>query len=579
MHQFSKAEMHRPVIPPGAAPAMTARRLGFAAANLLIYAAFLAALSHALGSSWLRPILVACTAAFLPWYVLGLTNGAIGLCRLSRRPSPPPWADAPITAHTTIVMTVRNEDPARAIARLRIVADSIAATNTATAGAGDTFGYVLLSDTDNPDIAAQEEALMDAWRREAPHPDRIRYRRRADNAGFKAGNIMDFCRNHAAGSELMVILDADSLMSGPAILHLVRMMQAHPRIGIVQSLVTGLPSPSPFARLFQFGMRHGMRSYTVGQAWWTGDCGPFWGHNAIIRIAPFRKHCALPVLPGKPPLGGPILSHDQVEAALMRRAGWEVRLQPVAGGSWEDNPPTLIDYIFRDLRWCQGNLQYLRLLRLPGLYPVSRFQLLWAILMFIGLPAFALLIALLPLAGATLRPAHPVWLATLYGLFVLMDVFPKLAGYLSTAASPRRLARYGGPLCFLAGIAAETVFAWLKYAITALHTTAFMAALCRGRGAAWTAQRRDAAGVSWTEAARMFWPHTAFGVALHGALLAVAPLLLPWALPYTLGPLLAIPFAVLTADRRIGAWCVRHGLCATPEERSPPPEVARLKSE
>jgi len=550
---------------------MTARRLGFAAANLLIYAALLAALGHALGPSWLRPVLLACIATFLPWYVLGLTNGTIGLARLTRPPASPPWADAPITARTAVVMTVRNEDPARAIARLRIVADSIAAT-----GDGDAFGYALLSDTDKPVIAAQEHTLMEAWRREAPDPDRIRYRRRTDNTGFKAGNIMEFCRDHAAGFELMVVLDADSLMSGPAVLHLVRTMQAQPRIGIVQSLVTGLPSPSPFARLFQFGMRHGMRSYTVGQAWWTGDCGPFWGHNAIIRIAPFRAHCVLPVLPGSPPLGGPILSHDQVEAALIRRAGWEVRLQPVAGGSWEENPPTLVDYIVRDLRWCQGNLQYLRLLGLPGLRPVSRFQLIWAILMFVGLPAFSLLIALLPLAGATLRPAHPAWLATLYGVFVLMDLWPKLAGYGHTASGSRRIARYGGPVRFLAGIAAETVFAWLKTAITTPHTTAFMAALFRGRGAAWTAQRRDAAQVSWADAARMFWPHTVFGMMLHATLLVVSPMLAAFALPYTLGTLVAIPFAVLTADRRIGAWCVRHGLCGTPEERAPPPEVALL---
>ena len=550
---------------------MTARRLVFAAANLLIYVALLTALSHALGPSWLRPVLLACAAAVLPWYVLGLTNGTIGLVRLLRPPAPPPWADAPITARTAVVMTVRNEDPARAIARLRIIADSLTAT-----GADDAFGYALLSDTDKPVIAAEEHTLMQAWQREAPDADRIRYRRRTDNAGFKAGNIMEFCRNHAAGFELMVVLDADSLMSGPAILHLVRMMQAQPRIGIVQSLVTGLPSPSPFARLFQFGMRHGMRSYTVGQAWWTGDCGPFWGHNAIIRIAPFRQHCELPVLPGTPPLGGPILSHDQVEAALIRRAGWEVRLQPVAGGSWEDNPPTLPDYISRDLRWCQGNLQYLRLLGLRGLRPVSRFQLLWAILMFVGLPAFTLLLVLLPLAGATLRPAHPGWLATLYGVFVLIDLWPKLVGYCHTATCRRRLERYGGPVRFLAGVAAETVFAWLKTAITTLHTTAFMVALCRGRGARWTAQRRDATRVSWSEAARMFWPHTLFGVLLHAALLLVSPTLLVIALPYTLGSLVTIPFAALTANRQIGAWCVRHGMCATPEERDPPPEVARL---
>ena len=146
-------------------------------------------------------------------------------------------------------------------------------------------------------------------------------------------------------------------------------------------------------------MRHGMRSYTMGQAWWVGDCGPFWGHNALVRIAPFVEKCELPMLPGKPPLGGHVLSHDQVEATLMRRAGYEVRVLPEERGSWEENPPTMLEFAQRDVRWCQGNMQYIKLLDLPGLYPMSRFQLVWAILMFVGIPAWTLMIALLPVAA------------------------------------------------------------------------------------------------------------------------------------------------------------------------------------
>ena len=197
----------------------------------------------------------------------------------------------------------------------------------------------------------------------------------------------------------MLPLDADSLMSGDQIVRLTRMMQAHPKIGILQSLVVGMPSSSAFARIFQFGMRHGMRSYTMGQAWWVGDCGPFWGHNALVRIKPFHEQCDLPMLPGKPPLGGHVLRHDQVEATLMRRAGYEVRVLPEERGSWEENPPTMLEFARRDVRWCQGNMQYLKLLDLPGLYPMSRFQLVWAILMFIGIPAWTLMIALLPVAA------------------------------------------------------------------------------------------------------------------------------------------------------------------------------------
>ena len=545
------------------------RRLSFMMANLLTWVGLLAALWQAIGWSWLNLGLVICFATFLPWSVLGFWNGTIGLALLFSPRLAPPGTTAPITVRTAVVMTIRNEDPARALARLQIVQRSLDATGT-----GTRFGFFVLSDTTDPDIALREEAAIAAWRESMPDADRLHYRRRPVNTGFKAGNIMEFCQRWSDAFALMVTLDADSLMSGPAILHLVRIMQDNPRCGIVQGLVTGLPAHSLFARVFQFGMRHGMRSYTVGQAWWTGDCGPFWGHNAIIRIAPFREHCVLPLLSGRPPFGGPILSHDQVEAVLIRRAGWQVRLQPVVGGSWEDNPPTILDYIHRDLRWCQGNLQYIRLLALPGLPPVSRFQLVWAILMFAGIPAWTLLIALLPAAASALPQSD--WLSAVYWLFLLMFLWPKLAGYLHTAASRHRRLRYGGLPRFIAGALAEIGFSLLQTSITSLHVTGFIAAMLTGRAAHWSVQARDAHTLSWRQAARIFWPQTLFGVTLHAALLAMAPALLPWALPFTFGYLLAIPFAVLTANPALNRWCARYGLFAIPEERDPPPEVLAL---
>src|SRR5690606_28224825 len=199
-----------------------------------------------------------------------------------------------------------------------------------------------------------------------------------------AGNIRDFCERWGRDHTFAIVLDADSLMTAEAMLRLVRVMQRHPNIGILQTLVTGLPSASAFARIFQFGMRLGMRSYTLGAASWQGDCGPYWGHNAILRLQPFIVHCRLPLLPGKPPLGGYVLSHDQIEAALMRRAGYEVRVLADEGGSWEENPPTLTEFIRRDLRWCQGNMQYFRFLGLPKLAPVSRCQIALAIAMYLS---------------------------------------------------------------------------------------------------------------------------------------------------------------------------------------------------
>jgi membrane glycosyltransferase len=176
------------------------------------------------------------------------------------------------------------------------------------------FHLYILSDSDRPDIASDEEALAANLSARFGDVVPVTYRRRERGTGFKAGNLRDFCERWGALHTYAVVLDADSVMTPHAILRLVRIMQVHPRIGILQTLVTGLPTDSAFARVFQFGMRLGMRSYTLGAASWQGDCGPYWGHNAILRLAPFTEHCVLPVLPGTPPIGGHVLSHDQVEA-------------------------------------------------------------------------------------------------------------------------------------------------------------------------------------------------------------------------------------------------------------------------
>ena len=559
------------MIPTVTSSVLRTRRLVFVLANILIYVVLIAGLVSALGGSALGWVMIACFATFAPWSVLGFTTGLIGLALLFTK-RPPPLAIAPITQRTAVVMTLRNEDPARALQRLRIVQRSLDATGEAA-----HFAYFVLSDTSEPETALREEAGIAEWREIDPIPGRIFYRRRAVNTGFKAGNVMEFCDSQGAGFDLMIPLDADSLMSGPAILDLVRIMQSDPTLGIVQGLVVGLPATSVFARMFQFGMRHGMRSYTVGQAWWTHDCGPFWGHNAILRIAPFRAHCKLPVLPGAPPFGGHILSHDQVEAVLMRRAGFSVRLQAVAGGSWEDNPPTIIDYISRDTRWCQGNLQYLRLLGMPGLLAVSRFQLIWAVLMFAGIPALTLLVALLPVAALLMAvPDDLGVLKAVYWVFMLMFLTPKLAGYLHTVAGAVHCARYGGRVRFACGVVVEILFSFLQSSITSFHTACFMVSLVLGHTTRWAGQTRDAYRVSWREAAWMFWPQTLFGAVVCGTLFVAVPQLLLYALPFSLGALLAIPFAVVTSDRRLGAWCVRAGLCAVPEDRDAPPEVAAL---
>ena len=538
------------------------------------------------GWSLLDTVLIVAFAIGTPWTVLGFWNAVIGFWVLHTSKSPmadvAPFATSmeldaqeTIAVRTAVLMTLRNEDPARAIARLRTVKQSIDAT-----GQGSPYGYFILSDTNIPEVAAAEERLVAEWQRDVGPGAPITYRRRDNNAGFKAGNVRDFCENMADGYELMLPLDADSLMTGDAVLRLTRIMQAYPRIGILQSLVVGSPSNSAFARIFQFGMRQGMRTYTMGQAWWVGDCGPFWGHNALVRIMPFRERCQLPKLPGKPPLGGEVLSHDQVEATLMRRAGYVVRVLPEEMGSYEDNPPSILEFMRRDVRWCQGNMQYVKLLATPGLHAMSRFQLVWAILMFLGIPAWTLIIALLPLAGLEAAGAaepFPAMLAiALYITFFAMYLMPKLAGFADVLATSGGTARYGGTFQFIRSAIVELVFSFLQGAVTTIRTTIFMIGLLFGQTVQWGGQARDARRLTAGDAFAELWPQTLFGVVVCGALALVNPSLLLWSLPLTAGYILAVPLAVWTADPALGRWMQRIGLCAIPEDIAPPPEVAGL---
>ena len=566
---------------------LNGRRLAVLSVNLVTWGLLLASFASLLsvgGWTWVDRILFVCFVFGTPWSVLGFWNAMIGLWLLAggkaRLADVAPFLAAadgkePLAIRTAVLMTLRNEDPTRAILRLKTVKASLDAT-----GEGQAFSYFILSDTSRDDVAADEQAIIAAWRAADPDGARIVYRRRTDNAGFKAGNVRDFCMRWGQDFELMLPLDADSLMTGAAIVRLVRIMQTHPRIGILQSLVVGTPSSSAFARIFQFGMRHGMRAYTMGQAWWVGDCGPYWGHNALVRIAPFVEHCDLPVLPGRPPLGGHVLSHDQVEATLMRRAGFEVRVMPVEDGSYEDNPPDALVFIGRDVRWCQGNMQYLKLLDLPDLKPISRFQLLWAILMFVGIPAWTLMIALLPLAAldAQAQADFPVTSAKLlYGVFLVMYLSPKIAGLIDAATTTGEIRRFGGALRFSVSAVIEIVFSFLQGAVTTIRTSLFMLGLPFGRSIIWSGQKRDSDGVSWREAFAALWPQLVFGLAVCGALLAISPTVLLWSLPLTAGYLLAIPFTVVTAYPPLGRFMRRHGIAGIPEDFAPPPEILAVE--
>jgi membrane glycosyltransferase len=301
-----------------------------------------------------------------------------------------------------------------------------------------------------------------------------------------------------------------------------------------------------------------MRVWATGQAWWQGDEGPYWGHNAALRIAPFRAHARLAPLPD----GRPILSHDQVEAAHLRAAGWGICVWADEAGSAEKNPPALPEFLHRDARWLAGNLQYVHLLRAPGFRPMGRWQLLQAILLFAGAPLYAAMLLLVAVAvalGETRQvPAGRVlalalaWPLTLYG--------PKLLGYAQVLLSPTERARYGGGARFALGALSEID------APATLSKSIALARVLRGAPLRWSPQNRDERGVGWREAFGQFWPHTLFGIFVFAALLHGSCGAALWAAPFAGGLLVAIPFCVLTADPRVSRWLRERHVAAVPEE-------------
>ncbi|TMJ29776.1 MAG: glucans biosynthesis glucosyltransferase MdoH [Alphaproteobacteria bacterium] len=530
-------------------------------------------------------VLIFLFAVTTPWFVIGFWNASIGLLvmRFARDPvaAVTPVAgrvrgDEPITASTAILLCVRNEPPARAARLLEPMLEGLAATDM-----GERFHLYVLSDTDDADIAAAEQSCFNTLARTWRGRVGLSYRRRDGNTGYKAGNIRDFCERWGNRHDFALMLDADSAITVELLLKLVRIMQIDPQIGIVQSLVIGMPSASPFARIFQFGMRLSMRSYTIGSAWWQGDCGPYWGHNAIVRIAPFTAYCSLPVLERGTLVKGHVLSHDQIEAVLMRKAGYEVRVLAEEGSSFEQNPPTLIEFIRRDLRWCQGNMQYFGFLRASGLRPVSRYQLLLAILMFLGSPAWIGLLWIGSTAVA-LAPDPANFMRWDAGIALLLLVptmwfAPNIATVIDVLARPEQRRLFGGTIRFVGSFVITVVFVVLLVPIGWASHTVFLGRLLLGRTMLWSAQTRDDHSVPWSLAVRHLWPETMLGLIPILLLSATAPAAIPYALSIAAGPLLSIPLAVATASPAFGRALIAAGIDRLPEETAPPPVLQALK--
>ncbi|WP_305987588.1 glucans biosynthesis glucosyltransferase MdoH [Roseibium sp. MMSF_3544] len=573
-----------PSISDKTATKMTIRRLLFAFLLGTSFVGLTVLMAVTLSPGGLKPLdifILFCFMVTLPWTIIGFWNAVIGLLvmRLSRDPVAAVCpikvgdADKPLKSSTALLSCVRDEDVESLETHL-----SAMVTNLIRAEQASHFKLYVLSDTSRDDVALHEQEMAARMSERFSGQMEIVYRRRAKNTGFKAGNIEDFCERWGDDHDFALVLDADSYMSADAIVELVRRMEVNPKIGILQSLVVGLPTDSAFARVFQFGMRLGMRSYTIGSAWWQGDCGPYWGHNAILRLKPFKEHCRLPVLPGKGPLAGTILSHDQVEAVLMRRAGYHVRVLPLESGSYENNPPHLLEFIRRDLRWCQGNLQYRRLLGMKGLKPVSRAQLFLAILMFLGSPAWIGFMVGAAVLGMTTdyAPYRPDTGLILFATVLTMVFAPKLATVADVLVRKDLRRAFGGPIRVVVSVAAEILYSAMLAPILAVAHTMFMGGLAFGKTIGWGAQARGVSRLPVPLAVSKLWPQTLFGLA-GLTWMSAQPIELVWpVIPVAVGPLLAALIAVSTSTKFLGTLGIRSTLWRIPEETAPPAELADL---
>src|SRR5258707_4045473 len=495
-------------------------------------------------------------------------------------------ADAPlpsIGSRNAMLLPTYNEDPYRIMARVRAMYESVGQS-----GYGSRFDWFVLSDTTSPSIWIAEEKCFLRLRQDVGDKN-ILYRHRLENTARKSGNIEDWIKRFGAGYDHMIILDADSLMMGDTIVRLVSAMESHAGVALIQTLPIIVNAKPLLARLQQFSGRLYGPLVAAGIAWWHGSEGNYWGHNAIIRVRAFAQDAGLPHLPGRKPFGGHILSHDFVEAALMRRAGWAIRMAPVLGGSFEECPPSLLDFAARDRRWCQGNLQHLAVLPARGLHWVSRLHLLTGIGTYLTAPLWLLFLVfgiLISLQAHFVRPEYfpkgfslfPKWPAedpilaawVFVGTMGLLIV-PKLLAFILLVIRTRSRRQFGGGLVVFLGLLIETFLSGLIAPVMMIFQSAAMGEILLGRDAGWQVQRRDDGEWSREELTRKCAAPTLFGVGMAASAFAVSLPLVLWMAPVILGLLLSIPIAILTSKPSNR----NSRLFRTPEERAPPQILVR----
>ena len=537
------------------------------------------------GVTVLEAMVLALFVVLLAWIAFSFACALVGFfVLLGQRARAEPGAEKgalpDIAGRTAVLLPTYNENPQQLTARLRAIYESVEATSH-----GERFDWFVLSDSTDPDIWIAEDKAVIALR-QACGAQRLYYRHRAENTARKAGNIAEWVTRFGGAYDYMIVLDADSLMSGDAIIRMVHAMEANPSAALVQTLPVIVNARSLFSRLQQFAGRLYGPMIAAGVAWWHGSEGNYWGHNAIIRVRAFAEEAALPQLGGRKPFGGHILSHDFVEAALMRRGGWGIYMLPRLAGSYEEVPPSLLDFAARDRRWCQGNLQHLAVVPARGLHWVSRLHLMMGIGAYLTAPLwflFLLLGMLISLQARFVRPEYfpsgfslfPTWPAQdpVLAIWVFVAtmgllVVPKVLA-LILLWTQRSARQFGGGIRASAGVVAEIVVSALMAPVMMIFQSIAVVEILLGRDAGWQTQRRDDGSVERRELYRKYGVPTLCGILMGAGAYSVSLPLLLWMSPVIAGLLFAIPIGALTAKPAAGR------LFATPEETAPPPVLRR----
>lgn len=523
---------------------------------------------------WLRTALIFATTAWLGWGVMlaltGLAPWRAGPAPALRGPQPP----------TVVLVPICNEDPIQTFAR-------VAAIDRSIAQAGLSVDIAILSDTRDPVAGARERRAFAQLLREISGQGRAYYRVREDGRGRKAGNVEEFIRRSGGAYVYAVILDADSLMSGAAIRDMIARMEADPDLGLLQTLPRIIAARSFFGRAMQFAAAFHGPVFTRGLARMQGATGPFWGHNAIVRVRAFAESCGLPALAGDPPFGGHILSHDYVEAALLARAGWKVEVDPAIGGSYEEGPENVLSHARRDRRWCQGNLQHIRLLIAPGLAGWSRFVFVQGIVAYLVSLLWAAFL-LTSFAAAALAPPpdyfpephqlFPVFptdltqeiLALVLGIVGLL-ILPKFAVW-AEAVITGRAAAFGGPKRALASVLAEIALTSLMAPVMLAYQTRAVLQVLSGQDGGWPANARGEGLLRIGQTLRACLWIVLWGGLAYLAVLQIAPGQARWLLPVCV-PMLMAPLLVSWSSRPL-----THSVFTVPEERDLPDVVADFRA-